>query len=149
RETGVCADVVVRAARDGWGLDLQTLVHADMTAHFATYPRRWGLEAPDSNIDHRRVPNLETYWRRSGAMLWQAAPHRPDFDRGRLEVGDILTWRSFLRGGPHVAVVSEARGFGAVTENYGWGVHQDPLVLHWLDGLATHVRWRPDQRPGP
>lgn len=33
--TGVCADVVIRAARDAWGIDLQRLVHEDMTRSFA------------------------------------------------------------------------------------------------------------------
>src|SRR5690348_13028672 len=111
RATGVCADVVVRAARDGWGVDLQKLVHQDMAAHFRAYPRRWGLASPDANIDHRRVPNLETYWARHGAVLWRATSRGLGFDpHGRVEVGDILTWRNFLGGGPHVAVVTDARG---------------------------------------
>ena len=61
RRTGVCADVIVRAAREGAGLDLQKLIHEDMIKAFAAYPSRWGLKAPDPNIDHRRVPNMETY----------------------------------------------------------------------------------------
>ena len=74
RSTGVCADVVIRAARDGLGLDLQKLVHEDMVKDFDAYPARmtWGSRKPDENIDHRRVLNLEAYWRRSGARLWAA-----------------------------------------------------------------------------
>jgi uncharacterized protein YijF (DUF1287 family) len=62
RSTGVCADVLVRAARDAWRVDLQQLVHEDMTRNFDAYPSRraWGLKGPDSNLDHRRVQNLET-----------------------------------------------------------------------------------------
>src|SRR5437763_12546765 len=56
-ERGVCADVIVRAFRKG-GVDLQKEIHEDMLRSFAVYPHRWGLKAPDSNIDHRRVPNL-------------------------------------------------------------------------------------------
>ena len=58
RSTGVCADVVIRAARDGLGLDLQKLVHEDMVKHFAVYPARlaWGSRGPDANIDIRRAP---------------------------------------------------------------------------------------------
>src|SRR5687767_5130822 len=69
RATGVCADVVVRAARDGLGLDLQKLVHEDMARAFPAYPskRAWGLQRPDASIDHRRVLNLEVYWRRQAA----------------------------------------------------------------------------------
>jgi uncharacterized protein YijF (DUF1287 family) len=69
RDRGVCCDVIVRAYRDAFGLDLQALVNADMHAAFRAYPRTWGLARPDSNIDHRRVPNLETFFRRKGAAL--------------------------------------------------------------------------------
>jgi uncharacterized protein len=74
RSTGVCADVVIRAARDGLGLDLQKLVHEDMMKSFDAYPARkaWGSKKPDASIDHRRVLNLEAYWTRSGARLWAA-----------------------------------------------------------------------------
>ena len=69
RERGVCTDVVIRAYRDAFGIDLQRAVHEDMAAHFAAYPRHWGLQRPDRNIDHRRVPNLERFWQRAGADL--------------------------------------------------------------------------------
>lgn len=54
--TGVCTDVVIRALRQQ-GLDLQEAVHRDMRGSFSVYPKNWGLNRPDSNIDHRRVPN--------------------------------------------------------------------------------------------
>jgi uncharacterized protein len=66
--TGVCADVVVRAYR-GIGIDLQRLVHEDMERHFSAYPKLWGLNHPDANVDHRRVLNLATFFRRHGAAL--------------------------------------------------------------------------------
>jgi uncharacterized protein YijF (DUF1287 family) len=62
REIGVCTDVVVRAYRDGLGIDLQRLVHEDMKKSFSAYPKLWGLASTDRNIDHRRVPNLRTYF---------------------------------------------------------------------------------------
>src|SRR5277367_1303501 len=73
RTTGVCADVIVRAARDALALDLQKLLHEDMSRNFAAYPRTWNLQHPDSNIDHRRVLNLEVFWRRQNAQLWAAS----------------------------------------------------------------------------
>src|ERR1700689_5428782 len=75
RSTGVCADVIIRAARDGLGLDLQKLVHEDMQKHFEDYPARraWGSNHPDANIDHRRVLNLEAYFTRAGARIWAAS----------------------------------------------------------------------------
>src|SRR3982751_1362279 len=60
RDRGVCCDVIVRAYRDAFGLDLQALVNADMHAAFRAYPRTWGLAAADRNIDHRRGPHLAT-----------------------------------------------------------------------------------------
>lgn len=144
RNTGVCADVVVRAARDAWGADLQKLVHEDMLRSFDAYPKRWGLRQPDSNIDHRRVPNLETYWARQGARLWEASSRSWGFDfHGRLQRGDILTWRTFPAGGPHVAIVSEAGAWPCVVQNHGWGVHEDLLLMAWLDAAEGHYRWLP------
>jgi uncharacterized protein YijF (DUF1287 family) len=73
-EIGVCTDVVIRAYRAA-GVDLQQRVHEDMKGAFAAYPKLWGLARPDPNIDHRRVPNLQTYFRRRGAQL--TATSRP------------------------------------------------------------------------
>jgi uncharacterized protein len=66
---GVCTDVIIRSYREGLGIDLQRLVHEDMRASFPAYPKKWGLARPDSNIDHRRVPNLQTFFKRKGAAL--------------------------------------------------------------------------------
>lgn len=65
---GVCTDLIVRAYR-AVGVDLQVRVHEDMRAAFRSYPQLWGLSRADPNIDHRRVPNLQTYFRRRGAQL--------------------------------------------------------------------------------
>src|SRR5437763_3915881 len=83
RDRGVCSDVVVRAFRAA-GVDLQVAVHEDMAAHFAAYPKMWGLGHPDKNIDHRRVPNLMTYFTRRGKSLALDAPFAP---------GDVVAWR--------------------------------------------------------
>ena len=142
---GVCADVVVRAAREAWRVDLQRLVHEDMTRAFAAYPRRWGLDHPDANIDHRRAPNLETYWNRQGARLWGARGYAWGGDfHGTLEPGDILTWRTFINGGPHVAIVATGGAWPRIIQNHGWGVHEDWLAMQWLDAAEAHYRWRPD-----
>ena len=106
RSTGVCADVVIRAARDGLRLDLQKLVHDDMLKDFNAYPARiaWGSRRPDANIDHRRVLNLETFWTRAGARLWVAqSPTAGDGFPGTVEVGDFLTWLLDARL-PHVGI---------------------------------------------
>jgi uncharacterized protein YijF (DUF1287 family) len=69
RSTGVCTDVIIRAYRDAFDVDLQKLVHEDMKTAFTDYPAIWGLSRPDRNIDHRRVPNLERFFERKGADL--------------------------------------------------------------------------------
>jgi hypothetical protein len=147
RTTGVCADVIVRAGRDAWRLDLQQLVHDDMAAHFAAYPHRWGLPGPDANIDHRRVPNLEAWWARHGAVLWRAPSKTVGFafQGGPLAVGDILTWSSFVGAGAHVAIVSQIGRAPQIVQNLGWGAREDPLVIQAIAAATCHVRWRPDQ----
>ena len=98
---GVCTDLIVRAYR-AVGVDLQVRVHEDMSAAFAAYPRAWGLARPDSNIDHRRVPNLQTYFRRRGAA-------RPiSTDASDYAAGDLVTW--MLPGNvPHIGLVTDQR----------------------------------------
>src|SRR5690606_11186759 len=64
---GVCTDVIIRAYRK-LGIDLQKEVHEDMRANFNMYPKKWGLSRPDKNIDHRRVPNLMTFFERYGEV---------------------------------------------------------------------------------
>lgn len=99
-ERGVCTDVVVRAFRQGLGIDLQKRVHEDMRRNFSAYPKLWGLTRPDRNIDHRRVPNLATYFRRKGAALAVSADAR-DY-----RPGDIVT--QVLPGGlAHIIVLSD------------------------------------------
>lgn len=136
RAKGVCTDVVIRAYRDALGIDLQRDVHEDMASSFARYPRRWGLSRPDRNIDHRRVPNLETFWTRQSARL--AIPSRA----AEWQPGDLFT---ALIGGrlPHTGVVSDrvaANGNPLVIHNIGGGTREeDMLFAHRLTG---RFRWR-------
>ncbi|HEY9230792.1 MAG TPA: DUF1287 domain-containing protein, partial [Blastocatellia bacterium] len=96
-ERGVCADVIVRAFRKG-GVDLQKEVHEDMARDFAAYPNRWGLKAPDANIDHRRVPNLMTYFKRRDKSL-PITTNAKEY-----EPGDVVAWD--LGGGlTHIGLV--------------------------------------------
>jgi hypothetical protein len=143
RSTGVCADVVIRAARDGLGLDLQKLVHEDMVKAFNAYPARrvWGSREPDTNIDHRRVLNLETYWTRAGARLWAANTPTPgDGFPKPIEVGDILTW--LLDGRlPHVGIVESAGRQTRVVHNIGRGVEESPLAAFAPHRAVGHYRW--------
>ena len=120
RSTGVCTDVVIRAYRDAFGLDLQKLVHEDMRAAFSAYPDIWGLTGTDRNIDHRRVPNLETFLTRADAA-------RDDLD---WQPGDLMTCR--VPGNlPHIAIVSDRRhvsGRFLVIHNIGRGTQEEDLL---------------------
>jgi uncharacterized protein YijF (DUF1287 family) len=135
RETGVCTDVVVRAYREA-GTDLQVLVHEDMKRAFSAYPKTWGLRRPDPNIDHRRVPNLATFFRRHGATLpvtRRGSDYRP---------GDVVVWR-LSSGVPHIGVVSDVRARGTdrhlVVHNIGSGAQiEDVLFAYEVTG---HYRY--------
>lgn len=136
--TGVCTDVIIRALR-AQGLDLQQAVHQDMRAHFARYPQSWGLRGPDRNIDHRRVPNLMTWFGRQGWSL------RRSDDPAGYRAGDIVTWD--LGGGTlHVGIVSDRRsaaGVPLILHNIGFGAREDDLLLryriigHYRPGLGS------------
>ena len=143
RKTGVCADVIVRAARDAFALDLQKLVHEDMLRAFDAYPARktWGERAPDASIDHRRVLNLETYWQRTGAQLWTAKNPTPgDEFPAQLEVGDIVTWRLDARL-PHVGILASTGTQTTVVHNIGNGVEEIALSALHPHRAAGHYRW--------
>ena len=157
RNTGVCADVVIRAARDGLGLDLQRLVHEDMMKHFNAYPARkaWGQTRPDANIDHRRVLNLQAYFQRAGAQLWVATGPVPgDAFPRPLAVGDTLTW-ILDSGQPHIGIVvavpvsSRAGTTNAhetsphVVHNIGRGAEESLLAAFWPHHAFGHYRWPP------
>ncbi|MGA9671951.1 MAG: DUF1287 domain-containing protein [Terracidiphilus sp.] len=143
RSTGVCADVVIRAARDGLGLDLQRLVHEDMVKAFDAYPawKVWGSRAPDTNIDHRRVLNLETYWTRDGARLWAAETPTPgDGFPKPIEIGDIVTWLLDARL-PHVGIVVTGDQKKLIIHNIGRGVEESPIEAFNLHRAVGHYRW--------
>lgn len=131
-ERGVCTDVVIRALRE-LGLDLQKAVHEDMRSNFSAYPKLWGLKRPDRNIDHRRVPNLQTYFRRRGWELPvtdKAEDYRP---------GDIVTCR-IDAALFHIMIVSDRKapdGAPCIIHNIGAGTQEEeglfffPLTGHY------------------
>jgi uncharacterized protein YijF (DUF1287 family) len=100
-KTGVCSDVVIRAYRK-LRIDLQKEVHEDMQAHFSLYPTKWGLKKTDTNIDHRRVPNLEVFFTRKGKKL-TASENASDY-----KTGEIVTW--MINGKlPHIGIVTHLK----------------------------------------
>ena len=135
-ETGVCTDEVIRSYR-ALGFDLQKLVHEDMASHFSAYPKAWGLKSTDKNIDHRRVPNLQTFFKRQGASLpvtQKAADYLP---------GDLITCTVAGRL-PHIAlVVPNPSGTGRpwIVHNIGSGPQMEDRLFEFP--LTGHYRWHP------
>ena len=136
-DRGVCTDLIVRAYR-ALGIDLQVLVHEDMRAHFAEYPQVWGLQKPDRNIDHRRVPNLQKFFERAGSKLRITAAGK-DY-----KPGDLVTW--MLPGNlPHVGIISDQKVAGSsrlkVIHNIGAGPVEDDILF--LYPITGHYRYLP------
>ena len=132
--TGVCTDVVIRALR-GQGVDLQALVNKDMKAAWAAYPKIWGLQKPDGNIDHRRVPNLEVFFRRHGQSLSLS-------DKTTFKAGDIVTWRLPQSNLPHIGIVSDKRaadGTPLIIHNIGRGTREENVLFAYP--LKGHFRY--------
>jgi uncharacterized protein len=134
RDRGVCTDVVVRALRDGWGIDLQLAVNLDMKADFSAYPALWGLTKTDRNIDHRRVPNLQTLFARIGAEVpleEGPTPYLP---------GDIISWK--LPGNlDHIGIVSDrlsADGTPLILHNIGRGAQEEDILFAYP--MTGHYR---------
>jgi uncharacterized protein YijF (DUF1287 family) len=134
-ETGVCSDVVVRAFRKT-GIDLQQEVHEDMTDDFGAYPTRWGLSKPDANIDHRRVPNLMTYFTRQGKSL------SVDESSDNFLPGDIVTWDLGL-GTAHIGMVVSVwykpTQRYLIVHNIGAGTKMEDALFSWK--ITGHYRY--------
>lgn len=134
-DRGVCTDVVIRALRQ-LDFDLQKEVHEDMKKNFSAYPsrKRWGLKKTDKNIDHRRVPNLQTFFKRRGWSLpvtTNAADYHP---------GDIVTC---LLGDtlPHIMIVSDRKnsdGVPLIIHNIGSGTQEEDELFTFT--LTGHYR---------
>lgn len=116
---GVCTDVIIRTYRK-LGIDLQKEVHEDMKANFSKYPnlKKWGMRGTDTNIDHRRVPNLNTFFERKGQKL-PVSTNASDYN-----TGDIISW--MINGKlPHIGIVTNKKSadgkINLIVHNVGGG----------------------------
>ena len=131
---GVCTDVVIRALRKARKIDLQKLVHDDMRKHFSKYPKNWGLSRTDKNIDHRRVPNLQTYFKRQGWSI-PVTHKKEDY-----KPGDLVTCTVAGRL-PHIMIVSDrkaANGTPLIIHNIGGGAMEEARLFEFP--LTGHYR---------
>ncbi|HTK37642.1 MAG TPA: DUF1287 domain-containing protein [Pyrinomonadaceae bacterium] len=135
-ETGACSDVVIRSFRAA-GIDLQKEVHEDLAANFAAYPKKWGLAAPDSNIDHRRVPNLQTFFTRKGKSVGITA-NGDDY-----LPGDVVSWDLDGKGMTHIGIVSnmwnEKTKRYLIIHNIGGGTKAEDRLFDWK--ITGHFRY--------
>jgi uncharacterized protein len=133
-ERGVCTDVVIRAYRAALGIDLQKLVHDDMAKNFSSYPKAWGLKTADRNIDHRRVPNLQRFFKRRNAEVTDA----------HYQPGDIVTMTVAVNL-PHIAIVSatmnDAGDKPLLIHNIGGGTQREDVLGTYQ--LTGHYRFFP------
>lgn len=137
-DTGVCTDVIIRSYRK-LGIDLQKKVHEDILNNFDQYPSKqiWGLNNPDKNIDHRRVPNLRAFFSRHGESLEisdLAQNYQP---------GDLVTWKL---GGklPHIGIVSDQKtqdGRPMIVHNVGSGPKLEDVLFAYP--VTGHYRYKP------
>lgn len=135
-DAGACTDEVIRSYRVV-GVDLQKEVHEDMVHNFSAYPRkwRWGSGKPDSNIDHRRVPNLMVFFQRKGESLPTSA-RSEDYSPGDLVTYDL--------GGnvPHLAIVVDRKGSSGsymVEHNIGQAPKIEDVLFNWK--ITGHCRY--------
>jgi uncharacterized protein YijF (DUF1287 family) len=130
-DKGVCTDVIIRAYRK-LGIDLQKEVHEDMVKNFSKYPKTWGLKKPDTNIDHRRVPNLAVFFSKFGKVK------STETNPALYVPGDIVTW--ILPGNlTHIGIVVNKKSADGkrflIVHNIGGGqVLEDCLFKYTITG---------------
>jgi uncharacterized protein YijF (DUF1287 family) len=140
--TGVCTDEVIRAYR-AVGVDLQKEVHEDMASHLSSYPHKWtsalpisNASATDTNIDHRRVPNLMVFFARHGQALplsTEARDYQP---------GEIVAWNlggAITHIGMVVDKISPQSGRYLIVHNIGQGPQMEDVLFNWK--IIGHYRY--------
>ncbi len=143
-DKGVCTDVVIRAYR-ALDIDLQKRVHEDMNENFTEYPNLWGLRSTDTNIDHRRVPNLAVFFSRQGEIL------KITNDPKDYKPGDIVTWNLCTKGAlPHIGIVSDVYPENSqrplIIHNIGAGPELEDILFSYK--ITGHYRYSPSQDKG-
>ena len=134
---GVCTDVVIRSYRK-LGVDLQKEVHEDMVKNFALYPniKKWRLHKTDTNIDHRRVPNLEVFFGRKGQKLSVTT------DANDYKTGELVTW---IIGNkyPHIGIVTNKKSPDGkrlmIVHNVGNGQVLEDCLFSWK--IVGHYKY--------
>ncbi len=138
KNKGVCTDVVIRAYRK-LNIDLQKEVHEDMLQNFALYPniKKWGLYKTDTNIDHRRVPNLEVFFGRKGKALPITA------NPNDYKAGELVTWMISDKF-PHIGIVTNTKSPNGkhlmIVHNVGNGQVLEDCLFNW--NIVGHFKYK-------
>jgi len=135
---GVCTDVIIRSYR-ALGIDLQKRLHEDIKENFSSYPskRIWGLSKADTNIDHRRVPNLRAFFSRHGSEL------PITYSGADYKAGELVTW--VLPGNlSHIGIVTSKKSKDGqrpfIVHNIGYGpVLEDMLFDFKITGRYQYA----------
>ncbi len=137
---GVCTDVLIRSYRQ-LDIDLQQLVHEDMSLAFDQYPNHWGLGRPDSNIDHRRVPNLRRFFERGGFQVSET----PSAAARDYLPGDLVSWK-LGNGLPHIGIVVDGLSADGkrhlIVHNIGRGPEIEDVLFRYR--VTGHYRFHPE-----
>ena len=130
-EKGVCTDVIIRALRSAFKIDLQKLVHQDIKSNWSCYPKLWNLTKPDHNIDHRRVPNLMCFFKRHSLKISDTT-YLP---------GDIIVW-DLVDGILHIGILSDKNSedglHPVVIHNIAQGVKEEDILQDYK--IVAHFR---------
>ena len=133
---GVCTDVIIRAYRK-IDIDLQKEVHEDMKTNFYLYPKNWGLSRTDRNIDHRRVPNLMTFFGRYGKVKVISK------DGSDYAPGDIVCW-DLGDGLTHIGIVVDNKSIdekrNLIVHNIGAGQVAENILFSYK--IIGHYRYK-------
>lgn len=129
-EYGVCTDVVAFALKDS-GYDLMELVNEDVKAN----KEKYNIDIIDKNIDFRRTPNLDVYFKNNSISLTT--------DLNKIEewqAGDIVMFKD------HVGIVSDKRNKKGIPflihHAYPMQINyeEDILELYPKDSIIGHYR---------
>ena len=127
---GVCTDVVAMGLK-GAGYDLQKLVAEDIKEHKDDYD----IKVVDSNIDYRRVRNLQVYFKNNTKSL--------STDISKIEEwqgGDIVIFKK------HIGIVSDRRDKNGVPYIIHHGskiqrAYEQNYLKGKADEIVGHYRW--------
>nr|WP_239582738.1 DUF1287 domain-containing protein [Bacillus tianshenii] len=130
-EEGVCTDVIWRGFH-GADINLKDLMDKDIAQNVKLYPRVEGN--PDPNIDFRRVPNQDVFFKRfAESLTTELIPHDVE-NLKSWQPGDIVV---FLGGEyDHVGIVSDRRAKDGT-----------PYIIHNTYPFAAEVKLSSYQSP--